>query len=228
VGAFDNPWLYMRLERDRLLAAANNPDEPIVPVVYSPDQTQSGYYRVLSASADMDLALSISSNTEPRVRWSAELERVRNALQEVVSIGAVRTNAHSITDGRAFMPMPDAAKGFGPAVTGWGSNVTYGYDSFSNRKYDNGTGTDLYDTRNYWTLDPAAYYHGACRYITTGGESRPLSASAAMLAYSRSTSSRRADGKVGRRAFMLHAIVGRRIGWALSGRTGRGFSSAAS
>lgn len=165
-------WNAVTYQRDRLLAYANNPDEPVVPVCWTSDTTQNGYYRVLGVSSPWDLATSIDDRTVPAFRWSAELELVaHNPVLEMVSVGAVRTNAHGIAAGdvRAFHCVPDEALGYSPGAASLGVNtIAYPTDGLLLRRYDDGTPVSphFFDARQHWFLSPTVYYGGGCTILT--------------------------------------------------------------
>jgi hypothetical protein len=79
----------------------NNPDEEFYPVIYTPDPSLNGYYRVLDSSVS---ALGPIRNGAGR--WSITLERVpdsSNPRQETAFMSAYRANAHSLTSGTGLL-----------------------------------------------------------------------------------------------------------------------------
>lgn len=159
-------------ERDRLLGLKNNPDEPIVPFYWNSDLTQWGYCQVVDVSCPWDLALTLE---QFRFQWSAELVEIAEgfaAVHEVLSKGAVRTNAHTIAAGdvRAFHCVPDAAKGYAPGLSGLGINtISTAVDEPADliRRYDDGTpaAPEYFNTRKHWQVAPNAFYVGACAVL---------------------------------------------------------------
>lgn len=168
-------WTSAVLLRDRLLSYNDNSDEPVVPVTWTHDESQHGFYRVLSAQVPWDLALSDEDLDEPRFAWSAELQFVgkwTSVVQEMVSRGALRTNAHSIVAGdvRAFHNIPNASSGYAPGITGLGVNTFTTADGTAIRRYDDGTpvAPEYWNTRKYWTLAEENYYDASCMVLREG------------------------------------------------------------
>ncbi len=91
--------------RQQLTGYVNNLDEPIVPVTWTEDATATGFYEVLDATVN-------SIPTSLAVGWfafSLNLQRVRphlNPQLESALVGAVRTNALSITTGTMWHAIP--------------------------------------------------------------------------------------------------------------------------
>ncbi len=103
--------------RQRLAGYVDNPDEPVVPLVWSVDTTLNGYYRVLSATVTLDRDRSYVSRGEYHFNWSATLDQVigfQAPLVEGRFVGATRSNAHSITSTstRTWQGIPGDAVGY--------------------------------------------------------------------------------------------------------------------
>lgn len=149
-------------------------DERHVPVTLSIDGSQDGSYEVIAFSAAKDLALT----HEPaggvfECDWSATLERLPVGFAvgkaEELHLGALRTNAHSITtsDTRPFIAIPAAALSLTGIVTDEVvEEALTCADGTTVRYLDHGTSAD----RNHffdlgylaYRLDPANWYDGSC------------------------------------------------------------------
>lgn len=84
--------------RQQLLGLADNPDEPVVPVVWSDNPRVDGFYRVLSAATP--LGPGEATAAMPNVSFTVELERLLGyAYPQIESLleGSVAANDHSKT-----------------------------------------------------------------------------------------------------------------------------------
>ena len=144
------------LQRQQILGLADNPDEPIVPLAYSPDPSIDGYYRVVGSS--------VSTENLPmgRFDWSISLVRVAGFAApsfESVLLGSLRVNSHGIVTGTS---VPWHAV---PAATSYydigGALGTEGYRTGDNILAVIHNGSGLYDARARWAVPPSFFYKGA-------------------------------------------------------------------
>lgn len=149
--------------RQRLSGYVDNPDEPVVPLVWSVDTTLNGYYRVLSATVVLDRDRSYVSRGEFHFNWSATLEQVvgfQAPLVEGRFVGATRSNAHSITSTstRTWQGIPGDAVGY---YNPDGGSLTETLSSTSNGgevAFMASTSGDAITQRNrYFDLVPSFY-----------------------------------------------------------------------
>jgi hypothetical protein len=133
-------------------------DERVVPVTFSSDATQDGYYRVVDTSVGMDAG----RYTAKSLPWSASLVRVPHfqlPQVEVRSVGAVRGNVDSITVGSTLPTV-----GFpGSLLTLTGAQTSTANQYASN----NGNVSVDYDAAyldrlTYYRVTPTNFYNGAC------------------------------------------------------------------
>lgn len=97
-----------KVGRQQLLGLVNNPDESVVPVLYAPDSTLDGYYRVTAMQVRLDgtSEASYDSGVWP---FDATLEPVRGlstAVTECTCYGVVRRNDLGITHAIAWHSFP--------------------------------------------------------------------------------------------------------------------------
>lgn len=153
--------------REQMLGYADNPDEEVVPVTWSIDSRVDGFYRVLG--------VQVSENPNHRksrhVPYQVELERVpgfASPLFESVLVGALRTNAHSITttNSQPWHAYPTAVAGYDAGLGGTRTYQTLNRDSADGDirwLYENQvtSAPGFYDATPIWYLAPANWYVGA-------------------------------------------------------------------
>lgn len=105
--------------RQQLLGLAGNPDEPVVPVVWSEDPDLDGYYRVVSVSVTPVLLYLVTG----LMRCQVSLERVSGGwvkpLIETNGVSAAAVNVHGITSISTF---PYATAAYGETAGGSGGS----------------------------------------------------------------------------------------------------------
>lgn len=156
----------MKAFRQAVAGLANNPDEDVVPVIWTEDETVDGFYRVTGVSLPHH-GVSYTTGWTPAA--TINLQRVNgyaNPMFEVTTQSLVRTNGHSVTT-------PTTIIAYGPAVDVQNEDLVDLYPDLSSgsgltRKLSNG-----YDLRVYrlagptskstfrFVGRPAVYYMGA-------------------------------------------------------------------
>jgi hypothetical protein len=89
----------LQARRQQMLGLANNPDEDVVPVVFSDDATLDGFYRVEAVSATMDQMVLVGHYM---LNCTVSLTRIPGYTAPLVEMDAsavVRTNACGATAG---------------------------------------------------------------------------------------------------------------------------------
>jgi hypothetical protein len=147
--------------RDQFLGLLGD-DEPVVPVTSSAHPSLDGFYRVLSARADLRAATG-----KYRVDWALQLERAtdwRQTRVEYPTAYGLRTNSHSITAYDVAVGVPGPTVDYTPPFTtdsnttravAEGSSVVLVYDLAATSAGTTGTGRLI--------IAPADYYHGCAR-----------------------------------------------------------------
>jgi hypothetical protein len=135
-------------------------DEQGVPVTFSSDATQDGYYRVVDCSVPMD----VGRYTAKSLPWSASLVRVPHFQRpqiQVFSLGAVRGNVDSFIAGNVTPTV--GYPGSLLTVTGATSSVPTSYASNngdvkidSDAAYHGTAGLE-----SLYRVAPTAYYNGS-------------------------------------------------------------------
>lgn len=155
----------LRARRQQLIGLLDNPDEEVVPILWSTDPSYDGFYRIRNANVR-----HIGPTGSPRANFRVTAERVggyANPVFEVVASNVTRTNGHSAT-GAAVLYVPDT--------------VVYDIDGFSSiasqgtRPTADGTTMQVLATgdpngRSYrFNVAPADYYRATCTVeIEVGG-----------------------------------------------------------
>lgn len=156
----------LKQQRARLLALQDNPDELVVPVTWTEDDTVDGYYYVVSASCP----LTASALTALQATASLSLRKVQGYQAprfESRTVGALRQNSSSITTSNTqpFWAIPSSASGFDglnesqvdeQALTGDGVTMRYFTTNGANRN-------ELFDMALSFFIPPANFYDGAAR-----------------------------------------------------------------
>lgn len=158
--------------RQQLLGHADNPDEPVIPVVWPYDTDVTGFYRPLSVGVEL------FQRPTSVIAFDVELERVpgyQAPLFELWSRGTLRVNAHSITTSNAtpWVGLPSTVTDLKLPVTtsAPGRARVLAGDSVTMYYLDGGIGasqTSYYDTEVGFYLPPANYYDGAVTLTTDG------------------------------------------------------------
>lgn len=150
--------------RAQLNGLIDNPDEPVVPAVWSADTSVTGFYEVLDGGVAMPPRGLAALKLDYRLR----LRKVSTYpdINSLMLGNAVRTNSHSIAKGSTvpFWATPNDAT----------MDYVYGA-SQTTRVTDTGTlrlqyttdGTVLYNRTNRWQCGAGDYYDGACRFEIT-------------------------------------------------------------
>lgn len=161
--------------REQGLGLNNNRDEPVVPVVWSDDTTQNGYYEVVAWSCEYDLAETLQVNGGfYYLNWKARLRRVpgwQAPAIETLTNGSVRTNAHFVTaaDTVTFHAVPYASEGFSSySLTLSIDDAMETADGASTMRlfYDQAVNTNVFfDSAQRFYCPPGNYYNAACRVL---------------------------------------------------------------
>lgn len=155
--------------RQQLLGHADNPDEPVIPIIWPYDTDVTGFYRVLGVGVEL------FQKPSEVVAFDLSLERVpgyQAPLFELWSRGTVRVNAHSITSTEAtpWIGLPDGAMGISPHDADLRVYEIDGElgDAFY---FDGGVGADqtwFYDKTTSFYLPAANYYDAAATLEVNG------------------------------------------------------------
>lgn len=157
-----------------------NPDERVVPVTSVADTSIDGFYRVNKVEVGAEAtgrALTAAQVKALAVRWEAELVKVpgwQAPLFEDLCSGALRVNAHSITDSgvRSWVGMPPAADLLhGYNFTGAGvAAVSDAGESHTNLLLYDDEGVPngfLYDRAALFATAPSDFYNAAAKLETS-------------------------------------------------------------
>lgn len=151
--------------RDQLFGLVNNPDEEWVPVTWTGDTTQNGFYRPLSVTCDHDPVLTDKHFV---YFFTLEMERFPGGFAapdgEIKYGGALRANAHSIVVGDTLPwgATPLAAIAYSNGQTAGDTENTY-------TAGDGSSIVHRYDARDYLTnrvrfhLPVADWYDASCK-----------------------------------------------------------------
>jgi len=150
--------------RAQLNGLIDNPDEPVVPVVWSADASVTGFYEVLDGGVAMPPRGLAALKLDYRLR----LRKVSTYpdINSRMLGDAVRTNAHSIAKGSTvpFWAVPDdATMDYIPNATA----ATRAAESGTVKVWYRTDGTVLYNRTNRWQCGASDYYDGACRFEIT-------------------------------------------------------------
>lgn len=152
--------------RQMVVNLADNPDEPVVPVVWTADATVAGFYRVTAAAASpVESGYGLPDHP---FDFTVTLERVQGYATPVIEsvlTGGLRANIHSITDTNAlaWFSVPAAVSTIG--------SVALVFETGNTRMSATGDlllttvpptpPPSFYDAVMQWTIAPTDYYDGA-------------------------------------------------------------------
>lgn len=150
--------------RAQLNGLIDNPDEPVVPVVWSADASTTGFYEVLDGGVAMPARGLAAQKLDYRLR----LRKVSTYpdINSRMLGDAVRTNAHSIAKGSTvpYWAVPDdATMDYIPNA----SATTRASATGTVKVWYRTDGTVLFNRTNRWQCGAGDYYDGACRFEIT-------------------------------------------------------------
>jgi hypothetical protein len=140
-----------------------NTDESVIPVIWSQDESVTGYYVPITTEVQADDGTYVGDNWW--FPFQADLVRIpgyKNPLMEVICSGAKRDSDAGVTNGQSWCGVPSAASGTFQTATGsitrFNSVAADGDDA---AMFVGSTG--LYDNGICYYAAPSDFYDAACK-----------------------------------------------------------------